>query len=61
MYLKVLDEKTIKFYIRYKLDTEHSLEFKFVSGQKKMLVKLRKRNDKKLRITRVLCQVDCKI
>lgn len=33
MYLRVLDEKTIKVSIRYKLDTEHGLEFKFVEGQ----------------------------
>lgn len=33
MYLRVLDEKTIKVSIRYKLDTEHGLEFKFVGGQ----------------------------
>ncbi|BFM45361.1 hypothetical protein CFS9_40020 [Flavobacterium sp. CFS9] len=33
MYLRVLDEKTIKLSIRYKLDTEHGLEFKFVDGQ----------------------------
>jgi hypothetical protein len=33
MYLRVLGQKTIKLYIRYKLDTEHGLEFKFVDGQ----------------------------
>ena len=33
MYLRVLDDKTIKLSIRYKLDTEHGLEFKFVGGQ----------------------------
>ena len=33
MYLRVLDDKTIKLSIRYKLDTEHGLEFKFVDGQ----------------------------
>lgn len=33
MYLRVLEEKTIKLSIRYKLDTEHGLEFKFVGGQ----------------------------
>lgn len=33
MYLRVLDMKTIKLSIRYKLDTEHGLEFKFVDGQ----------------------------
>ncbi|WP_268849381.1 DUF6985 domain-containing protein [Flavobacterium aestivum] len=33
IYLRVLDDKTIKLSIRYKLDTEHGLEFKFVGGQ----------------------------
>lgn len=33
MYLRVLSNETIKLSIRYKLDTEHGLEFKFVSGQ----------------------------
>lgn len=33
MYLRVLDHKTIKLSIRYKLDTEHGLEFKFVGGK----------------------------
>ena len=33
IYLRVLNEKTIKLSIRYKLDTEHGLEFKFVGGQ----------------------------
>ncbi|MDQ0593610.1 hypothetical protein QFZ37_001979 [Chryseobacterium ginsenosidimutans] len=33
MYLRVLNEKTIKLFIRYKLDREHGLEFKFVDGQ----------------------------
>ena len=33
MYLRVLDDKTIKLSIRYKLDTEHGLEFKFVGGK----------------------------
>jgi len=33
MYLRVLDDKTIKVSIRYKLDSEHGLEFKFVGGQ----------------------------
>ncbi len=33
MYLRVLDDKTIKVTIRYKLDTEHGLEFKYVDGQ----------------------------
>lgn len=33
MYLRVLEDKTIKLSIRYKLDTEHGLEFKFVGGQ----------------------------
>ena len=33
MYLRVLDDKTIKLSIRYKLDTEHGLEFKFVVGK----------------------------
>lgn len=32
MHLRVLDEKTIKLSIRYKLDREHGLEFKFVDG-----------------------------
>lgn len=32
MYLRVLEEKTIKLSIRYKLDKEHGLEFKFVDG-----------------------------
>ncbi len=31
--LRVLDDQTIKLTIRYKLDTEHGLEFKFVNGQ----------------------------
>lgn len=31
--LRVLGEKTIKLSIRYKLDTEHGLEFKFIGGQ----------------------------
>jgi hypothetical protein len=33
MYLRILDEKTIKVSIRYTLDTEHGLEFKFVDGK----------------------------
>ncbi|MCC6287878.1 MAG: hypothetical protein IT249_08335 [Chitinophagaceae bacterium] len=33
MYLRVLDDKTIKVTIRYKLNTEHGLEFKYVDGQ----------------------------
>lgn len=33
MYLRILKDKTIKLSIRYKLDTEHGLEFKFIGGQ----------------------------
>lgn len=33
LHLRVLDGKTIKLAIRYKLDTEHGLEFKFVDGK----------------------------
>jgi hypothetical protein len=33
MYLRILDDKTIKVTIRYQLDTEHGIEFKFVDGQ----------------------------
>lgn len=33
IYLRVLDNKTVKLSIRYKLDTEHGLEFKFVRGK----------------------------
>ncbi|WP_264550715.1 DUF6985 domain-containing protein [Flavobacterium sp. N2038] len=33
MYVRILDDKTIKVTIRYKLDTEHGIEFKFVEGQ----------------------------
>ena len=32
LYLRVLEDKTIKFSIRYGLDTEHGLEFCFTSG-----------------------------
>ncbi len=33
LYLRILDDKTIIVTIRYKLDTEHGIEFKFVDGQ----------------------------
>ena len=33
MYLRISDNKTIRVTIRYKLDTEHGIEFKFVDGQ----------------------------
>ena len=33
MYLRVLDEKTIKLSIRYALDTEHGIEFRFEDGK----------------------------
>ena len=33
VYLRVLSKKTIKLSIRYKLDIEHGLEFKFVNGR----------------------------
>lgn len=32
MYLRVLEDKTIKISIRYRLDTEHGLEFRFTNG-----------------------------
>ncbi len=35
MYLRVLDSQTIKMTIRYELDTEHGLEFRFEDGQLK--------------------------
>lgn len=33
MHLRVLDDDTIKLSIRYKIDTEHGLEFRFENGQ----------------------------
>ncbi|OXA86603.1 DUF6985 domain-containing protein [Flavobacterium hercynium] len=33
MFLRVLDEKTIKLSIRYELDTEHGIEFRFEDGK----------------------------
>lgn len=33
MYLRVTEENTITISIRYKLDTEHGIEFKFVDGK----------------------------
>jgi hypothetical protein len=33
MYLRVLDEKTIKLSIRYALDTEHGVEFRYLDGK----------------------------
>lgn len=33
MFLRVLDENAIKLSIRYQIDTEHGLEFRFENGQ----------------------------
>ncbi|RBQ06723.1 DUF6985 domain-containing protein [Pedobacter miscanthi] len=33
IYIRILDEETIKISIRYALDTEHGIEFKFTGGQ----------------------------
>ena len=33
MFLRVLNDNTVKFSIRYKIDTEHGLEFRFENGQ----------------------------
>lgn len=33
MYLRVLDQNTIKLSIRYQIDTEHGLEFRFENGE----------------------------
>lgn len=37
MYIRICEQNTIKISIRYKLDTEHGLEFKFADGALKQV------------------------